>query len=166
MASETLEIHRVQGDPDLDELTALYAELHEHQIAGAPKMAGFAARSAPEAWERRRERYIDWIGTAGSFILHAFSDGELVGFALVTLAGGYDGWDSQGSVGELKELVVASTHRGQGVGTALLERVERELRAAGVGAYRLNVVAGNDSALAFYDRSGLDVAATTLIEAL
>jgi ribosomal protein S18 acetylase RimI-like enzyme len=71
------------------------------------------------------------------------------------LAGGYQGWSSGARVGEIKDFVVTSAARGSGVGTALLAAVKARLAELGVAEYRVNVVAANQSAVAFYERCGL-----------
>jgi hypothetical protein len=43
----------------VDLLASLYADLHEHQARVAPRLGGvLPARSADEAWERRRPSYV------------------------------------------------------------------------------------------------------------
>ena len=56
--------------------------------------------------------------------------------------------------------------QGSGVGRALMERFEQELRERGIASYGLDVMAGNDAALAFYATLGLQVAQTTLYKVL
>jgi ribosomal protein S18 acetylase RimI-like enzyme len=47
-----------------------------------------------------------------------------------------------------------------------MERFEQELRERGIASYGLDVMAGNDAALAFYATLGLQVAQTTLYKVL
>jgi GNAT superfamily N-acetyltransferase len=161
-----LDIFRAEAGFDIETLMPLYCELHEHQATGAPTVGGFAARTGPDAWERRRVHYREWLVQPTSFLLVAAGDNNVEGFAVVTVASGYDGWESPDKAGELKELVVTHSRRGQGIGVALVDRVESELRDAGIALCRLNVVAGNESAAAFYRHRGFEVSAQTFIKAL
>lgn len=52
------------------------------------------------------------------------------------------------------DLAVAATHRGQGVGRALLDAVEREARARGACKITLEVLEGNAVARRAYERVG------------
>jgi GNAT superfamily N-acetyltransferase len=71
----------------------------------------------------------------------AVVDGGVAGFAIV--------------VGdEVEQLYVAATHRGRGVGDALLADAERRIRAAGHPTAWLAVVPGNARARRFYGRRG------------
>jgi ribosomal protein S18 acetylase RimI-like enzyme len=56
---------------------------------------------------------------------------------------------------ELYSLSVAPDERAQGVGTALFEAVERELASHGIADLTVAVMAGNTSAMRFYQRRGL-----------
>ena len=139
----------------LDDLAPLYRELHVHQVAGSPRLGDLPARGPEEAWTLRRRRYEDWLRQDGSFLLTASIGSRLVGFALVTVSPGYDGWRSGERVGEFRELVVAADVHGCGIGSSLLDASRRELARAGIREFRLNVVAGNASAERFYLRHGL-----------
>ncbi|HEY8164154.1 MAG TPA: GNAT family N-acetyltransferase [Gemmatimonadaceae bacterium] len=57
-------------------------------------------------------------------------------------------------VGELKRMYVAPEVRGQGIGHALLERLESEARALGVVRLVLETGDRQTEALALYDRAG------------
>lgn len=115
------------------------------------------ARSGDEAWARRRTNYESLLGQAGSFALIAERHRRPVGYAMVRLVAGSDGYESGSQVGELETLSVLPAERGNGVGTALLDAVESELAAAGITELVLSVVAGNDAAMRFYERRGMTV---------
>lgn len=79
-------------------------------------------------------------------LLLVASDGEaLVG----TVTGTWDG-----RRGWLMRLAVAPPARGQGVGRALCEELERRLVARGAAQVNLFVLGDNADALAFWDRQG------------
>ena len=60
------------------------------------------------------------------------------------------------------DLAVTMSHRGQGVGRALIEECEKIARAAGQKWLRLGVIAANQSAREFYNRMGLEEKFLTL----
>ncbi len=86
-----------------------------------------------------------------------------MGYALVHMEGALQGWESGQYIGEVETLSVLPEARGRGVGTALMDAVERELTQLGVTHLRLRVVAGNDDALRFYRRRGLESCYTSLL---
>ena len=57
-------------------------------------------------------------------------------------------------VGELKRMYVAPDVRGQGIGRALLARLETEARALGLGRLVLETGSRQEEALALYRRAG------------
>lgn len=78
-----------------------------------------------------------------SFI--ALSQSQLIG----SLLAGTDG-----RRGYLQHLVVQDSHRGQGVGRALLQAATQALQAIGIDKTHLLVLADNEPALAFYRHLG------------
>ena len=87
-------------------------------------------------------------GDRGSFLI-AFMDGEPLGCGAVRLL-------EQGNA-ELKRMYVPPSARGQGIGRALLTRLEHEAR--GLGATRLLLETGirQEAALALYRAAGFEV---------
>ena len=84
------------------------------------------------------------VSDAGPFLV-AEADDNVVGTAMV----GYDGHR-----GWINYLAVHPTHRGQGIGRALMEHAERSLSAQGCPKLNLQVRQGNTAAVAFYERLG------------
>ena len=66
-----------------------------------------------------------------------------------SVLGGFDG-----RRGMMYHLAVAGQHRQQGVASALVDELERRLRAKGCIRYYLLVTIDNDSAIRFYERRG------------
>jgi ribosomal protein S18 acetylase RimI-like enzyme len=84
--------------------------------------------------------------------LVAEAGGKLIG----TVIGGYDG-----RRGLVYHLAVDKTCREQGIGTALMDELERRLKTKGCLKTYLLVVPGNEEAALFYERRGwqrMDVA--------
>lgn len=143
------------GGERLDELEPLYRALHVHHAEVAPELAGMGACDAAESWRRRRRRYGPWLAQPGSFVLLAERGERPIGYALVTVEEGYDGWGAGERLGEVRDLAVLPEERGAGVGRLLLERVTAELAAGGIERYRLMVLSANVDAVRLYERLGM-----------
>ena len=75
-------------------------------------------------------------------------DGEIRGFVNVGKSRDHPG------MGELFSIYVLPRAWGSGLGTALIERGEEELRSRGFTSATLNVLADNPRARRFYERQG------------
>lgn len=75
----------------------------------------------------------------------AEAGGRVVGAVLA----GHDG-----RRGYLYHLAVAPERRGEGIGRALVQRVQRQLKAAGVERILILVARGNDAGRRFWERVG------------
>jgi GNAT superfamily N-acetyltransferase len=53
-----------------------------------------------------------------------------------------------------EDLWIASRFRGRGVGSALLQHGEKEIAARGIATAKLQVIASNHRAIAFYEKRG------------
>jgi RimJ/RimL family protein N-acetyltransferase len=118
-----------------------------------------AVTAEPEGWlltdsrwrsvgdERRYIRALRRHPHAALYVAEA--DGELVGRLSVTR----DPNPSSAHVADLG-LMVAATHRRQGVGSALLEAAEAWAHAARVTKLELHVFPHNTAAIALYERLG------------
>lgn len=78
------------------------------------------------------------------FIL-AEDAGQVIG----TVLGGFDG-----RRGMMYHLAVAESYRRQGVGTILMDELERRLRSKGCIRYYLLVTVENEQAIQFYEQRG------------
>jgi ribosomal protein S18 acetylase RimI-like enzyme len=97
---------------------------------------------------RRAELWRGWIRDGRSATFVGEADGEVVGFANVGASQDHPG------LGELYAIYVLQEAWGTGVGPALIERGEAELRARGFTTATLNVLADNPRARRFYERHG------------
>jgi len=88
----------------------------------------------------------------------AVVDGTVVGFAESYVVGRRE------RVGEIDWLHVHPDHRESGIGSALLERVEEELRAADVDRIEANVLVANEAGAGFYEREGYELAGERSVE--
>jgi ribosomal-protein-alanine N-acetyltransferase len=88
---------------------------------------------------------VDELDPARRRALVAERDGEVVGYAVASVAG---------DVADLHRVAVAVRVRRHGLGTALLAHLREACRAAGATRMLLEVSASNDAALAFYAAEG------------
>lgn len=80
--------------------------------------------------------------------LVAIHESEVVGTAMA----GYDGHR-----GWVYYVVVSLKHRKQGIGTALMNRVEQDLAKAGCPKLNLQVRSSNSQAVSFYEKLGYSI---------
>ena len=123
------------------------------------KVLGDAVGSEPEGWlvttngwrdvadERRYLRAIRRYANAAVFV--AEDDGHVVG----RLSIARDQHPGSRHVADLG-LMVAASHRRQGIGTALLEAAADWARSSGVRKLELHVFPWNEGAIALYERFG------------
>lgn len=93
---------------------------------------------APEEIRKKLERDPD-------LFLVAEDDGRLIG----TVIGGYDG-----RRGIVYHLAVDGAYRGHGIGTALMDEVERRLKDKGCLRCYLLVTPDNPEAMRYYEKRG------------
>jgi ribosomal protein S18 acetylase RimI-like enzyme len=86
--------------------------------------------------------------------LVAEDDGKIIG----TVIGGYDG-----RRGLIYHLAVARAYRERGIGTMLMNEVERRLRAKGCLRAYLLVKRGNEQVVEFYRQRGWETMDVTLM---
>lgn len=156
-------LRRVEGAEIIPRLEPLYITLQEHQRSVAPELGGMPARSVEDAWALRAQAYRGWLAEPGAFVLLAERNEEIIGYALVTVGGGYQGWISAQQIGEIIDVIVAPGERGNGIGGELLDAVEGHLVAAGVEHVRLRVLAANVDASRLYERRGMEVVSKILL---
>jgi ribosomal protein S18 acetylase RimI-like enzyme len=109
----------------VDELRELWLDLHHHHQAVVKTVS--LVEDDELSWQRRRALYLERLSSGTGFLVLA-SDGALaVGYALVCIEPGPDDTFPVGEhYAELYSLSVAPRRRRQGIGTQLLDFVERE----------------------------------------
>ena len=118
---------------------------------GALAEAPYAFGSKLAAWrEAPEERWRARLDLEGSHNLVAFAEGTPVGMAT-----GVPG-ERPGEAG-LISMYVSGAARGRGVGSLLIDAVERWAVARGADTFCLHVVAENHAARRLYERHGLVV---------
>ncbi len=100
------------------------------------------AHMPPEHLAKRRPNYFEqMMAEDWAYARLCRTRGEVAGFVMA-----YEGWVDQ--------LFVAPDLRGRGLGRLLLHDAEHRLRAAGVATGRIDVLAANRPARAFYAHHG------------
>jgi ribosomal protein S18 acetylase RimI-like enzyme len=142
---------------DLDSLGDLWVGVHTQHRASMPELAPYVTDA--ESWAARLTLYREVMAKPDSVLLLAQAGESLVGYGLAHVLETQatwiaDTWRRGERVGEIESLAVQPSHRGQGIGTALLDVLEAELRTIGVEDLILGVLAGNAAAQRLYARHG------------
>ena len=142
---------------DIAALEPLWVAVHHRHAESMPELAPYV--SDEETWSERSALYATVLEKPDSVLLLARRDGALIGYALshvLDLAETWipDTWRTGDRIVELESLSVLPEHRGSGVGTALLDAIEREWEALGTGDAIVGVLAGNEAAARLYRRRG------------
>lgn len=139
---------------DVEMLRTLWVSMVEHhrEVAGRE----WPVRSADDAWRRRRDEYVAWLGdgTGTLFLAGPRDTGSPLGYAMLHLHPPGATWDLGALVGELESLAVRPEARGEGVGTALIAACRDELRRRGIEYWAVAYVEANDGAQRLYERAG------------
>lgn len=89
------------------------------------------------------------------FVVVASVPDAPIGYAFVRVHEGPDDTLDLGvRWGQVVTLSVLPEHRGAGVGTAIMNEVDRQLAALGIHSVEIDVMHGNDRAREFYERRG------------
>jgi ribosomal protein S18 acetylase RimI-like enzyme len=145
------------GSERIADLQPLWESLSRHHAEVAPDLAEVLGevRAPQDSWAVRRALYAEWLAGPDAFALIAEDDSAPVGYAVVQVRGPEETWSTGDRVAELQTLAVLPGHRGQGIGTALVERVHEELRRMDVSHFVVAVIASNADSVRFYERLGL-----------
>jgi ribosomal protein S18 acetylase RimI-like enzyme len=139
----------------LAQLEPLWNALQEHHSELTPTLGDSApSRGLAAAWQRRRKKYEGWLDDSATFFVVAETQAQPVGYAFVTVGPGYAGWDTGDRLAELETLSVLPGHRGDGIGSALLDAVWVRLSELGVKDLAITTAATNVDSHRFYERHG------------
>jgi ribosomal protein S18 acetylase RimI-like enzyme len=142
------------GVERVDELRPLWLDLHHHHRAVAWALP--LVEDDELSWQRRRALYLERLSSDTAFLVLAIQGDAIVGYALVCIEQGPDDTFALGErYAELYSLSVAAQLRGRGIGTRLLDFVDRELARRSIDGLKVAVMAGNAKAERLYERRGL-----------
>src|SRR5215207_2213398 len=145
------------GSEDLPLLEPLWVSVHHRHVQAMPELAPYVDDAT--TWAVHSALYAELLAKPETVLLLAYAGDALVGYGLAhvvpledTWVG--DTWATGPRIGEIETLAVLPEHRGQGIGTELIDRLERELRAQGVTDLVLGLLPGNEAAARLYARRG------------
>jgi ribosomal protein S18 acetylase RimI-like enzyme len=148
----SLAVRRVHPAP-LDALEPLWLSLHHHHQSTTTAVP--ILRDDALSWRQRKAWYGRMIDNEHGFVIVAYDDDTPIGYAFVRLHEGPDDTlDFGPRWGQVVTLAVLPERRSAGVGTALMDEVDRELAALGIDNVEIDVMQGNDRARDFYERRG------------
>ena len=142
---------------DIPALEPLWVAVHHVHEASMPELAPYV--SDAETWEHERPIYVELLAKPDTLLLLARDGDELVGYALAHVSPVDetwipDTWQTGPRIGELESLGVVEDRRGEGIGSTLLDAVEREFAALGVDDLILGVLPANEGARRLSERRG------------
>jgi ribosomal protein S18 acetylase RimI-like enzyme len=152
---------QLAGPERVDDVRDLWLALHHHHrgVVGALPLV----EEDELSWERRRSLYLDRLGDGNGFLVIAREDQLPIGYALVCIEEGPDDTFPVGDrYAELYSLSVAPGFRGRGIGTQVLDFVDRELARRSIHDLKVAVMDGNADARRLYERRGLHPAEVVL----
>jgi GNAT superfamily N-acetyltransferase len=153
MSSDNTDI-ALAGIDRLDEVKHLWLDLHHHHQAVVKTVP--LVEDDEESWQRRRALYCERLRCDGAFLVLAVALDRAVGYAFVCIEQGPDDTFPLGErYAELYSLSVAAGRRGEGIGTRLLDFVDRELERRAIRGLKVAVMDGNEDARRLYERRGL-----------
>jgi GNAT superfamily N-acetyltransferase len=139
------------GAERIPELRPLWEalELHHGVLPGVPSI-----RPLADSWERRQQRYRDWLADGRGHLFLAERDGRVAGYLMLTISDPPESWDVGSRAGEVETMSVLESERSTGVGAALMDAALETAAAAGVRAIGVGVVHSNVDGIRFYERAG------------
>lgn len=141
---------------EIDLVGQLWQRLHAHHLEVS--LYTRLVRDLDVSWARRRRWYLDLLDEGGALWIARASDPEPVGYAFATLVPGPDDTFESTGTAELVSLIVEPSHRGEGIGQALIRAVEAAAHDEGIDLLKVEVMAGNRSAVDFYHANGFELA--------
>jgi GNAT superfamily N-acetyltransferase len=124
-------------------------EVHHADLPGVP-----STRPLADSWERRQERYREWLAKGTGRLFIADREGRAAGYLMLTIGDAPASWDVGAKSAEIETLSVLPEERSGGVGAALMAAALAAAQAAGVRAIGVGVVHSNVDGIRFYERSG------------
>jgi ribosomal protein S18 acetylase RimI-like enzyme len=142
---------------DLDLVEPLWVAVHHRHCESMPELAPYV--SDAETWSARRTLYEELLTKPDTLLLLAFVGEKPIEYGLTHVFQMQDTWiedtwKTGDRIGEIESLSVLPEYRGSGLGSELLDRLERHLHDRGVDDLILGALAGNTDAIRLYERRG------------
>ena len=142
-------IVNIETSDDAEEIVELLRQVHEEHRQRRPQW--FKPFDPTAALEGQR----NLLSRAGTKMFVARVEGVCVGYALVSERLREENafrYASRSLV--VDQMAVSNTHRRQGFGTLLMDRIRAEAARRGTQSVELNVYSDNDDARRFYEAQG------------
>ncbi len=123
---------------DFEQVTSLLVQLWPKKVQNLSKLRGIYERAL--------------IATNQRYFV-AVESGLIVGFVSLSLKNSL--WEA-GPLANIDEMVVDEEHRGEGIGSALMEHVIDTARKLGCGRIELDSAFHRTDAHAFYEKKGFE----------
>jgi ribosomal protein S18 acetylase RimI-like enzyme len=148
---------RAGGLDDVDALEPLWVAVHHRHGESMPELAPYV--SDQDSWRVRRTLYRKLLAKPDTLLLLASVGAELIGYGLAHVMPVDDTWlpdtwRTGDRIGEVESLSVTPQYRGSGLGSQLLDRLEKHLASVGADDVVLGVLPGNQDAVRLYERRG------------
>jgi ribosomal protein S18 acetylase RimI-like enzyme len=148
---------RSAGADELSLVEPLWVAVHHRHAETMPELAPYV--SDAQTWAVRSALYLELLAKPDTLLLLAFDGGDAIGYGLAHVMEVEDtwipdAWQTGSRIGEIESLSVLPKYRGSGLGSELLDALERHLRAKDVRDLVLGVLPGNTDAIRLYERRG------------
>ena len=156
---------RYLGAHEVEELADLWGALHQQHTVTAPHLEDIiSAVGLDESWRRRRAQYLAWLRDPETMAILAEHDGDLAGYAMVTIRENAQGsWDRGERVAVVQTFAIDPEYSGAGVGSKLLEEVRRQLAAMGIRDIEFSALATASEDITFLEQEGFRPFVTTMV---
>jgi ribosomal protein S18 acetylase RimI-like enzyme len=151
-----VEITRGRAE-DVPRLEPLWVAVHHQHQQAMPELAPYVSDEV--TWREHYPMYEELFRRPDTFLFLASDGDRLIGYALghvtpVEETWIADTWVTGKRIGELESISVLPEYRGQGIGSRLLDEVDREFDSLSVEDVVIGLLPGNEGALRLYERHG------------
>ena len=156
---------RYLGSHEVEELADLWGALHQRHTVAAPHLQELiGTMSLDESWRRRRTQYLQWLRDPGTMAILAEHDGDLAGYAMVTIRDNALGsWDRGDRVAVVQTFAIDPEYTGTGVGSKLLEEMRNQLGSSGIRDIEFSALATSSEDIDFLEEEGFHPLTTTMV---
>lgn len=156
---------RYLGAGEVEELADLWGALHRQQTVTAPHLADIiSTMSLDESWRRRRAQYLGWLADPDTMAVLAEKDGDLAGYAMVTVRENTQGsWDRGDRVAVVQTFAIDPEYTDTGVGSRLLDEVRRQLAGMHIRDIEFSPLATASEDIDFLEQEGFRPFVTTMV---